>query len=57
MSPRTRTIIGNVFLVFTIIATTVAISNGGLWWAAVTCGAAITLWGIGTTKNKQAGRR
>ena len=39
-----RKLIGNIF-------TVTALSQGGLWWAAVTISATITLWGIGTKSD------
>ncbi|WP_237200758.1 hypothetical protein [Rothia nasimurium] len=45
--PARRKLIGNIFLVMTLLVTVTALTQGGLWWAAVTVCAAITLWGIG----------
>ncbi len=47
MPPARRKLIGNIFLVMTLLVTVTALTQGGLWWAAVTVCAAITLWGIG----------
>lgn len=51
MTPARRKLIGNIFLVLTLIFTVTALGQGGLWWAAVTVSAAITLWGIGTKSD------
>lgn len=51
MKPSTRKMLGNIFLVITIIVTTLAIAEGGLWWAAVTVSAALALWGINSAQK------
>lgn len=54
MKPSTRKMLGNIFLVITIIVTTLAIAEGGLCWAAVTVSAALALWGInGAQKGRE----
>lgn len=51
MTPRRRKTLGNIFLVFTLLALVTALGNGGFWWASVLVCAAVALWGIGPTKN------
>lgn len=56
MKPSTRKMLGNIFLVITIIVTTLAIGEGGLWWAAVTVSAAVALWGMNGPQRGQQQR-
>lgn len=51
MPPERRKMLGNLFLVLTIFIALTAMSQGGLWWAAVTLFASISLWGIGGRKD------
>ncbi|MDY6051863.1 MAG: hypothetical protein SPI83_05570 [Rothia sp. (in: high G+C Gram-positive bacteria)] len=51
MSAHTRKLIGNIFLVLTIIFAITALNQGGLWWAILALSTAVTLWGIGTKSS------
>lgn len=51
MTPQRRKMLGNIFLVLTLLTTATAVSQGGLWWAGVTVFAALTLWGIGAKND------
>ncbi|WP_180377891.1 MULTISPECIES: hypothetical protein [Rothia] len=55
MTSGRRKLIGNIFLVLTLLFTVTALAQGGLWWVGVTVCAAVSLWGIGTKSQHKDG--
>lgn len=52
MTPQRRKLLGNIFLVLTLLCLITALGNGGWWWAGVMVFAGATLWGIGGTNDE-----
>lgn len=57
MLAHNRKLLGQVFLVLTLLALVTALGQGGWWWLCVALFSALALWGIGPSSGSSSGRQ